>query len=276
MINPEPLCVAFCSLVLYLSARTVMLGVTTRRSVYIGLFAGLAMLSKVSAVAVLPAVGLSYLVWLREEGLGRLTLQLGLCALAFLLVCGWWMLRNWIVYADPLASRCIIMSDPHDLVRKAVRTPAQMVRAMALVWATFWAAIGQLAVYLPLPFYILWATLSLAAIISTIAWLKKKTTGSGGILEEGSQLRRQKAAVLTLLAALAVVFLLVCWYQTKLESCQGRYLYVAIVPFCLMMAVPVLVLRGATLRRGLVQMLICFYVLSQVACLGLFVIPAYY
>ncbi|MEA3340107.1 MAG: hypothetical protein U9R15_09090, partial [Chloroflexota bacterium] len=75
-----------------------------RLSVMLGVILGLALLSKVSALALLPLAALALLlVWQRERNtralLARGAIIFGLTAL----VGGWWYIRNWALYGDPLA-----------------------------------------------------------------------------------------------------------------------------------------------------------------------------
>ncbi len=74
-----------------------------RQAALTGLFLGLALLSKTSAVALGPAIGgvLVYRAW--RERTWRTLLAGGLVvAVVTLAVSGWWYLHNWRLYGDPL------------------------------------------------------------------------------------------------------------------------------------------------------------------------------
>ena len=67
----------------------------------LGLLLGLSLLSKLSALALLPLAALAlWLAWWRERDLRSALLQGALVYGAALVVAGWWFVRNWLVYGD--------------------------------------------------------------------------------------------------------------------------------------------------------------------------------
>lgn len=131
-----------------------------------GVLFGLALLTKQSAVLFGPL-----LLWasLRASG-GRLgnaaTLTLVWVGAA-LAVAGWWYLRNWQLYGDPLgltAFRAEFSTQPFDW-----RDPAAWRGALSQLFASFWARFGWLSLRPPA-----WAIWPYAALtmLATLGWLR--------------------------------------------------------------------------------------------------------
>ncbi|MCL4396114.1 MAG: DUF2142 domain-containing protein [Chloroflexi bacterium] len=120
-VNNDNLAVCLATLALLLLTRLVTREVTLRRFVILGLVLGLAALSKASdlGLIVIAAIVFVYLVLRTSGGASRLPgellvlkrnepLRIALagslvCAAIVLAVAGWWYVRNWVLYGDPLA-----------------------------------------------------------------------------------------------------------------------------------------------------------------------------
>ncbi len=96
-VNNDPLLIALCTWALALAAKGVREGWTTRLACSLGLVVGLAALTKTSALALLPVLGLASLF--RRPNPRQLALVL---VFAVLLPLPWW-LRNQALYGDPFA-----------------------------------------------------------------------------------------------------------------------------------------------------------------------------
>ncbi len=120
-VNNDNLAVMLASLALLLFARLITRGATLPRFIVLGIVLGFAVLSKVSdlGLLVVAAVVFSYLLWRAWKmrlgdtpapphshtpalPLGVVTCSL-LCAVIVVAIAGWWYVRNWLLYADPLA-----------------------------------------------------------------------------------------------------------------------------------------------------------------------------
>jgi len=93
----------------YWALRTLQDGVSWRRSVGLGVLAGLGALSKLSGALLLPLAGLTILLatvrrpghrWTRQQGWSLLVAHGGLIFLIFGALTGWWFLRNWHLYGE--------------------------------------------------------------------------------------------------------------------------------------------------------------------------------
>jgi 4-amino-4-deoxy-L-arabinose transferase-like glycosyltransferase len=91
--------------ILYVTARLLSRGPTVQQAVVLGGLLGLALLTKLTCLLVAPTVGLALLSQLRTVD-GRVRwrelLRLGgTVALLALLVGGWWLARNQLLYGEP-------------------------------------------------------------------------------------------------------------------------------------------------------------------------------
>ncbi|MCL4832915.1 MAG: glycosyltransferase family 39 protein [Caldilineaceae bacterium] len=114
-VNNDNLVVLLSSLSLLLLVRVAQEGSTRRELLVLGGLIGLASLSKLSGLALLPLAGLTLALPLIQElwtagksddsvywrALKRWFVDFGLLLLPALLIAGWWFGRNWQLYGDP-------------------------------------------------------------------------------------------------------------------------------------------------------------------------------
>ncbi len=99
--NNDTLVTALNSLIVWQTLLLLRDGFTPRRSVGIALLVALASLSKLSALALLPALGLAALWTAYRRRDGRGLLFFGVCvAGVWALLAGWWYLRNLTLYGE--------------------------------------------------------------------------------------------------------------------------------------------------------------------------------
>jgi hypothetical protein len=95
-VGNEPLAGVFGSAVLVFCLSRVRSPLPRRTAIWLGVLLGLAILSKVSALMLVP-VALSFVFW-RTRRIAAAAWALAACAL----VCGWYFARNWIGLGQPL------------------------------------------------------------------------------------------------------------------------------------------------------------------------------
>lgn len=100
-VNNDNLVTALNSLIIWQMLYLLDCGFSLRRSVVVALLAALASLSKLSGLALLPALGLAALwtAYRRRDGRGLLVFG-GLLAGLWLLLAGWWFARNMVLYGE--------------------------------------------------------------------------------------------------------------------------------------------------------------------------------
>jgi len=248
---------ATCTCALWSLARVIRRGPTPRRSVATGLALGLALLSKTSALLLLPMALLA--LWLAkrsapepESPVGwtsqsiNAALVLGIAGL----VGGWWYVRNWIAFDDPLGLN-VHVNTPWGRT-----TPASLkvlLSELPQIFRSFWGAFGWGHVELPGWLYV---ALALLVGLAVVGWARRVVrflrSGIGvrpdlvnpadpaGSAALRSPSRRSMAvmASICLLAALwclAVLVALLRWMQ-QVYAPHGRLLFPALGAWGLLLA----------------------------------------
>ena len=201
------------------------------RSGLLGLLVGLGLLSKASLLALVPIVVLALLVAafrLRgaqvagngsaalpgaaprplHRALGGLALALGITAA----VAGWYFVRNWLLYGDPMAWSFILQT---NALREGPLTPDILAWLFRGVFRSFW--LGWIGIAFDGFIYWLIAAACLGALAGFGAWLARRWHSlDGGV--------RWTLGFLGLHAAITLVSLLQ-WTATVLGTDQGRLIY---------------------------------------------------
>jgi 4-amino-4-deoxy-L-arabinose transferase-like glycosyltransferase len=218
VVNNDAAAACLSTLALWLAIRSTRLGFTRRRAVGLGVIVGLALLTKVSALALLaPAAIALLLVWLRERG-GRALLAGAVTIFGLaLIVAGWWYVRNWLLYGDPLAWRIWMM----DIGKHQIGL-AELFAQFRRLGTSFWS-----------PYDGLFPPAVLAAL-GTLAAL-----AAAGLVRLIVR-RRERADIdpegLVIAAAwLVILFVSVVYYMVTTPADQGRLLFPAIASSSLLL-----------------------------------------
>jgi 4-amino-4-deoxy-L-arabinose transferase-like glycosyltransferase len=143
-----------------------------------GALLGLAVLAKLTAVALVPGLALVILFralqaapgassW-RERVLRGLRMSAGAMG-ATLLVCGWWLLRNMLIYGEPSGSR--------DALRSYAEWNAKLIPDvnldlfLRLTWESLWGLFGGMSIRMPALLYDLSGYLAIALVTLSVAAL---------------------------------------------------------------------------------------------------------
>jgi hypothetical protein len=134
-------------------------GASDRNAAWLGVAGGIAMLSKLSGLWLLPpaVLALVWAVWMeqgkeKEKELDQLPVSarlrawargslrpLGIFSLTLFLVAGWWYLRNLILFGDPTGLP-LMLNIMH--ARSAPPGPRELSLIMTSVWRSYWAVFG--------------------------------------------------------------------------------------------------------------------------------------
>jgi 4-amino-4-deoxy-L-arabinose transferase-like glycosyltransferase len=103
VVNNDAAVACLATLTLWLCLRLLKSPQSRRYQIGLGIVLGLALLSKLSAVALLGIAGLALgMIWWRDRDTKAFFTR---CLIVFdlaLLIAGWWYARNWQLYGDPL------------------------------------------------------------------------------------------------------------------------------------------------------------------------------
>ena len=218
-VNNDNLVVPLCMWSLYLTIRAIHQGPTPVTSVLTGLLAGLAALTKVSGLLLLPLVCLAVLpaAWLQRQDtpttrlLSSVLYHLSFIILPALAVAGWWYARNAFLYADPALIE-------HHLAIVSRRDPTPLSLILHEVPSIFYSYWGRFSCDLSPGnwYYAFWGLVTLAGLGGLIAGWRRLTD-------------HQRIALLLLAVWFLMVFL--GWFRWNLiaSGVQGRLLFPATV-----------------------------------------------
>jgi hypothetical protein len=266
---------ALCTLALWLMLRLLRRGVSTPRLVWLGLAVGLALLTKVSALALLPVavVAIAMAAWSRrtlqtsevsQSNFARQVVHkssndfateksrpkprrsnhkgwvfLRGCVIVFgivALIAGWWYTLNWRLHGDPLGLQV------HQAIVGPGRprlTLAELIHELSQMELSFWAAFGWGNVHAASWIYtVLRGVVRLGALGLLIMVIRNRTK-----LERPTNL----GLALLLLWSLLVFVALLRWLQWIFAP-SGRHLFPAISSFAILLLLGLLQLIPGRLR----------------------------
>jgi hypothetical protein len=183
---------------------------------FLGVVIGVGMLTKLSLGGLLLLTAVT-LVWLSQWRRQWTLFWIGgpIVLGTALLICGWWLVRNWLLYADLTGLNVFIAVQG---TRDAPLTPAGWLDELGTFYRTFWGLFGGVNVAAPNWFYLLLNLLALVALAGLGRWFWR-TSHFKRWLESGGWL----------LAAWSVIlFLLLLRWNVISPAFQGRLLFPAL------------------------------------------------
>lgn len=273
VVNNDNAVTAFLSLALVILARMLVDAATTRRAVWLGVWLGLAVLSKATALAwaipvlyVLGVLGWRHRSWREAVRLGAAIIG------PIVVLSGWWFLRNQLLYGDPLGYRMFLSSV------SVIFTPVDFSKQQTwweflyLTHRTFWGHFGWLAVLLAPRWLLFFAGLYvLAPVGAAIGWLWRREEGSW------AGLRNASAWGLLLLTVCVTVAWTLNFARTNGASAfQGRYLFVAFAAIAVLLVSGISAVAPERWRGAVVALLIAPIALLAVNVPGGYIAPTYH
>ena len=217
-VNNDNLIVPLATLILWLVVRTLRQGwLSNGRAVLLGFLLGLAALTKLSGLALLPlTAAVLVVVAARRRAWGALFRWGALIAVPVIAVAGWWYLRNWQLYGDPTGLNAMLNvagRRPELFTFQRLKSEFQGFRL------SYWGVFGGFNVIGPQILYGFYDLLVLVGLAGWIAWLVRRR----------GQWRSPVAERLLVLAAWVVLVLvaLIRWTAQTYAS-QGRLAFPAI------------------------------------------------
>jgi len=231
-VNNDNLVIFLSSLSLVLLVRAIQRPAPLGLLLALGAVIGLACLTKLSALGLLPlaCLGLAS-VGLRRGGRGRtgIVRWIGQCALVIIpavIISGWWYLRNWQLYGDLLGMDTMVAVAGGRPPREVL---SDLLGEFQGFRYSFWGVLGGFNILLR------------PAWVYTVLDLVSVGATAGLVLWAWQAWRRRSAEVrataLWLLAAWIVIeaVALLRWTSMTLAS-QGRLMFAALAPICLFLA----------------------------------------
>ena len=210
---------------------------TVSHLLLLGLLAGAAALSKLSGLLLcgLVALTLIYIGWQRRTTWSSVLWHVGRWGLVSggvaLLVAGWWFVRNWWLFGDPLALTAMF-----DILPRRPEPPtwAELQARAQGVWRSYWAVFGWFNVVAAEWFYHIYTALSLVGLAGFLLarplnWLRTA--------HRQVSITRQRLPAIMLLLIWIGVTLLSLWQWAQMRYPQGRLLFPATGAFAIVLAV---------------------------------------
>jgi len=195
----------------------------------LGICLGLALLSKLSALLLVPFLALTLAVEAWHKRLGHRFLVAVLAALGVAaLVAGWWFLRNLRLYGDPVAANV--------MMEIAGRRAFKLERFLGGAWEelrglrwSFWALFGWFSLPISRPVYLVLDVLVLAAALGLVMRKLRPTTN------RGTDFVAWRWPISLLLLWLLMVLGGLVWWAAFAKGAQGRLLFPAIAPIAVLL-----------------------------------------
>ncbi|MBE9471922.1 MAG: DUF2142 domain-containing protein [Chloroflexi bacterium] len=251
----------------------------------IGLLLAVALLTKTTAYAVVVVAMVAVLVrWRRERrAWGWAVGQLAWMLVPALLVSAPWFIRNGLTYgwSDPLG-----LVRHNEIVEGQLRTSEYLAlhgwaayweRAWRFTFQSFWGQFGWMGVVLPARIYKGLTLLSTLLVAGFIAWLFQYRRPSQSTNLPIYQSTNSPILPLFLLALSAILtFFSFVWHNLTFVQHQGRYLFPALIPIGVAVALGLDALAGVLpqrLRSWAIAALFAGLAALDVYCLFRFIIP---
>lgn len=229
VVNNDNLLIALSALAVWTMVKILQEGNTHRRSLVLGTLLGLALISKSSALQLLPLAGFS--LWFARD---RRTVRAFLTNLVWMLVptlvvSGWWFARNGMLYGDPLGLRLFL--ETHPSFTGSDFTQWETWRLfLQKMHTSFWAQFGWMNLLAePIVYRLLrgWYVLVLAGLaVWGVCYVRTRET------------KPRSVTWMLLLLSIVAAWAWVIRYSITLGGFgwQGRYLFPALPAFSVLSA----------------------------------------
>jgi hypothetical protein len=269
---------AFGSLAVWRAVRLAVRGLSRRGLVLAGAALGLAALSKLSGLTLIPAVALALLFdalrdtqytirdVFRKEPLLRWVVHTLILFGAAVLVCSWWFVRNWLLYGE-LSGVNAWISHTRTVWPEPIGF-LDVIPYLKGLEMSYWAMFGWFNIAAAPWMYTAWRALVRLALVGLVFVLLRQWT-----VRRFS--RAVQAGLVTVVFAFLLTFGSVWRFIMIVPGAQGRYLMpvVAAISALLMLGLSQLLPRRWV--PGLALSLGVGHLALTLVCLFAFILPAY-
>ncbi|MDE2821292.1 MAG: hypothetical protein OXI40_16295 [Chloroflexota bacterium] len=230
-------------------------GFQTRRSLILALLIALASLAKLSGLVFAALVILAGLwILIRSRDRRGFFILLGAALVIWLVLAGWWLLRNLALYQDPFGTAAML-----DFVgRRQSTIPQLLAQEFQGLRISFWGLFGAFSILTHDIHYQLMDALTLVSAAGFFVFAAKHRR-EGYIF----------TAICFLVIILAVAGLTLAWWSSQTTASTGRLLFPYITAISLLMAMGLRALRIPALLVSLPMLAF------SIAAPFLFIIPNY-
>jgi hypothetical protein len=152
-----------------------------------------------------------------------------------LIICGWWLVRNQLLYGDPFAWKAFVnifgkgRPTPESFLSKGFSFLTYLGVVGVYTFKTFWGTFGQANIFLPGWLYEVW--LAVSGLI-LLGWIKNALERRRRVKDEPEI----KFARWILLLQIIFLFAFFMRFNTTFFQGQARYLLSAVTPIAIFLA----------------------------------------
>ncbi len=217
-VNNDTLAMALNGALILLLLRTLRDGFKLRYTVAIALLFALTSLTKLTSLILLPVLlGGTLFVQRKTSDRRGMLVFLYVLALSWLLIAGWWYLRNLQLYGEPFG--IIMMSNiagPRGLTFNVVDLFAEFQHFRMSYWGLF----GALNIQLTSIFYVLLDLMTFLSVIGLVFLILQLLA-----ISDFAYARYELAHLLTLLSAAVLTWLGIIFWSTMTRAAEGRIVF---------------------------------------------------
>lgn len=200
------------------------------------------LLTKLSGLTLVGLFGLTILLVAHRSRDPRIVLRLGVPVFGIALIAaGWWYLRNYLLYGDPLGWAMFLSTHAHMVRPDPYTLSTFRDEFLAQLGRTYWGAFGYMHILLPQSFHrVMWTLTAVGATGAGVAAARWQTLWQKG----------RWRAWLVLLTAVGLVFAsFVRFSMATVGAGHGRYLLTVAGPLALAMSIGLNALTALRAQR---------------------------
>lgn len=222
-------------------------GITVRKSVYLGAAIGFALLTKATAIILIPISLITFIVlWRSGESLAELSKGIAVVTLTTVVLSGWWYVRNALTFHELLPVHAFQASfrgtaQAMDIIDGRIAIPmittgwtGYWLLVMRMSFQSFWAVYGTTRLarngapaFLPDQVYIM---IAVVVIVCAIGLVRLHFQRKDLLTET------QIHCVSILFTSIVLVTAAFALFLSQYFQTQGRYLYPVMAPICIVLA----------------------------------------
>ena len=257
-ISNDSMVALMCAITTYLLIRLIKRGFTWRIGILAAVTSALAFLSKTNAIFLPIPLALAILttqgIW--KSRLGRLFALGGI----FFLIVAPWLIRNQVLYGDPLASRIMLTVVAHIVDIKPITSPYFLVTFPQYLYHSVIGLFGWMNLWSPDWLYLFFGLIILFAVV--------------GYLWRGMQGKIDGRLTLILLTFPLLSLAVTVYINLKFSQPQGRYLFPALAASVILLG---LGLEGLPFwNKRLTYSLLGILFFLNLYIVGTVILPAYW
>lgn len=229
-VNNDALAIALNGGCMLLLLRCLRDGFNYKSSSGIALLFALGCITKLTSLVLLPVVvGVGLLVFHRRRDRRGLLVYLLALALFWLILAGWWYLRNWQLYDEPLGM--ITMANIAG-PRGITFSPVGLFDEFQRFRMSYWGVFGALNIQFTAIFYLLLDLMLFFSVIGCVFLILQLLA-----ISDFAYARYELVHILTLLSIMILLFIGVLYWNMLTRSSDGRVLFPLIAAISPILAV---------------------------------------